>query len=152
MRSWKGPVLRGAPPLPEGWMNEEARKVHGKHTALAARGNLQIDAACTRFKLDETVRNRLANAMRNRASTFKASVQCNMLQPLRIRESPCAAEVLLSCAVISRSGHLRPLARFFGSTKNGTVAPLSKWLSRGRSTRSASIFEPWVSTSLLYRY
>ena len=31
----------------------------------------QIDATCMRFKLDETVRNRLTNAMRGRAVTFK---------------------------------------------------------------------------------
>lgn len=47
----------GVPPLSEGWMNEE------------------IDATCVRFKLDETVRNRLTNAMRGRAVTFKEDMR-----------------------------------------------------------------------------
>ncbi|CAE7238719.1 unnamed protein product [Symbiodinium sp. CCMP2592] len=47
----------GVPPLSEAWMNEE------------------IDSTCMRFKLDETVRNRLTNAMRGRAVTFKEDMR-----------------------------------------------------------------------------
>ncbi|CAJ1461513.1 unnamed protein product [Effrenium voratum] len=46
----------GAPPLAESWMMEE------------------VDATCTRFKLDDAVRNRLINAMRSRA-TFKEDMR-----------------------------------------------------------------------------
>ncbi|OLP90102.1 hypothetical protein AK812_SmicGene28391 [Symbiodinium microadriaticum] len=35
----------------------------------------RIDATCVRFKLDETVRNRLTNAMRGRAVTFKEDMR-----------------------------------------------------------------------------
>jgi len=41
------------------------------HLSSAVFCPVQIDAACARFKLDETVRNRLTNAMRGRAFTFK---------------------------------------------------------------------------------
>ena len=42
-----------------------------RHTQQPLR-QWQIEATCTRFKLDDGVRNRLTNAMRNRATTFKA--------------------------------------------------------------------------------
>ncbi|CAE7243635.1 unnamed protein product [Symbiodinium pilosum] len=37
--------------------------------------NEEIEATCTRFKLDDGVRNRLTNAMRNRATTFKEDMR-----------------------------------------------------------------------------
>jgi len=56
-RESRGGNSAGVPPLSEAWMNEE------------------IDATCMRFKLDETVRNRLTNAMRGRAVTFKEDMR-----------------------------------------------------------------------------
>lgn len=54
------PETRSAPsvaPLSKTWMMEE------------------VDASCTRFKLDDNVRSRLINAMRTRSSTFKEDMR-----------------------------------------------------------------------------
>jgi len=54
------PETRNAPsvaPLSESWMMEE------------------VDSTCSRFKLDENVRSRLINAMRQRSSTFKEDMR-----------------------------------------------------------------------------
>lgn len=56
-RGGKGEARSSVAPLSENWMMEE------------------VDATCTRFKLEENVRSRLINAMRSRASTFKEDMR-----------------------------------------------------------------------------